>query len=181
MKSLQVDINGMRGDHAGTPKGSTIGANFSWVFLLLLVMVLLLPACGVLERSFACSTEERAVFAEFPQYGGLQLEPFAASLTGCAAYYDTPAAPEHVFIYFKDQLTAHGWTVEPEFTEFDSSEVHRTRDSGGHHVGGRLIIAHRDGFVYQVMYGLWEFATPPRPGMQVEVEVSKCEPVEACR
>ncbi len=149
--------------------------------LLLMVMVLLLPACGVLDSS-ACSAEERAVFAEFPQYGGLHPERVTGNRFGeCDTYYDTPAAPEEVFTYFKDQLTAHGWTVKPEFTEFDSSEVHRARDSEGHHVGGMLIRAHRDGFSYMVLYSLGEFATPPRPGMQIEVRLAKCDNAEACR
>ncbi len=160
--------------------GSVIRGADRRVLLLLMVMVLLLPACGVLD-SFTCSAEERAVFAEFPQYGGLQLEPRAANIGTCTVSYDTPAAPEHVFTYFKDQLTAHGWTVDPGLTEFDSSGKYGGFDHEGRHVGGMLIMAHRDGFMYEVNYDKLEFYTPPRSGISLLVHVGNCGNAEACR
>jgi hypothetical protein len=169
------------GNHTGTPKDSTVGANFSSVFLLLMVMVLLLPACGVLD-SFACTPQERAVFAEFPQYGGLHPEPTSSNIGTCVTSYDTPAAPEQVFTYYKDQLTAHGWTVDPGLTEFDSSGKYGGFDHEGRHVGGMLIMAHRDGFMYEFNYDKLEHhPVHPRPGISLLVHVGKCENAEACR
>jgi hypothetical protein len=130
--------------------------------LMLIVMLPLLAGCGLLS-AFACSAEERAVFAEFPQYGGLQIEPEGhPDMGSCAAFYETSDSPEQVLAYFKDQLKVHGWTLEAELTEFRKGQA-----------GGDLLMAHRDDFVYNVSYESLEFYMDPRPGTHVAVHVAK--------
>ena len=87
-----------------------------------------------------CSLEERRVLAEFPQYGdaGVRPENGYAIESSCAVFYDTPDSQEHVYEYFREQLTRNGWTVEGMQRCYFYS--------------GTCLQAHRNGFVYEVKY-----------------------------
>lgn len=112
-----------------------------------------------------CSDEERAAFAEFPQYGGVEREPQSdPASSGCAVFYETSAPPEEVAEYFARRLEAHGWTVDQQF-----------KGGGEENFGGTLVTAHRDGFRYDAVYESLEFYDPPRPGTHVAVHLWKEE------
>lgn len=119
----------------------------------------------VLPYKGICGEEERAAFAEFPQYGGVQKKPQPDSLTGgCAVVYETPAPPEKVAGYLAGQLESHGWTVQ-----------HRLRAGGEseEEFGGTLVTASRDGLRYSADYESLEFYKNPRPGTHVAVHLSE--------
>ena len=94
-----------------------------------------------LPEAFACSSDERVVYEEFPQYGGLRVEPTGnPEVSSCAAYYRTPDSEEEVFAYFEERLEENGWEEAP-------SESYRME-------GGRFVptdlVAHRGDFRYTV-------------------------------
>ena len=60
-----------------------------------------------------CSEGEMRVFREFPQYGGRRLEPDYRAENGCFVAFTTEDQPERVRTYYKEQLTARGWTLDP--------------------------------------------------------------------
>jgi len=60
-----------------------------------------------------CSEGEMRVFREFPQYGGRRLEPDYRAENGCFVAFTTEDQPESVRTYYKEQLTARGWTLDP--------------------------------------------------------------------
>ncbi len=60
-----------------------------------------------------CSENEVRVFREFPQYGGRRLEPEYSSSQGCFVTFTTEAPPERVLRYYRQQLTARGWKLDP--------------------------------------------------------------------
>ena len=123
---------------------------------LLLVSTLLWSGC----INPVCSDEERAVLAEFPQYGDVQVTPEDNVDTGtCAVYYDVPDPPEQVRRYFVEQLSAHGWTVEPPY------------DLEGQ--GGTLVEARRGRFFYFIYYESLELYATPRPGTHLAVHVTR--------
>ena len=67
-----------------------------------------------LPAALACSSDERAVYEEFPQYGGRGVEPEGNPESGsCAAYYETPGSEEEVFAYFRGRLEENGWEERP--------------------------------------------------------------------
>jgi hypothetical protein len=73
-----------------------------------------------------CDEREKAVLAEFPQYGGKvagkdldvhgdepNWPPLQEPPPGCALEFATSrASPERVLGYYEEELTEHGWTVE---------------------------------------------------------------------
>ena len=129
----------------------------------LLVAVLVLPY--TLSNLTACSKEERAVFEEFPDYGGLERkpEPFAES-GGCAVFYDTEASQERVTEYYMEQLESHGWKAEQMVSEATLTESGRTAPSID-------IMARRDDYYYEVLFESHELYDPPGPGAHVAVHV----------
>ena len=120
------------------------------------------------EVSGSCTEEERKVYAEFPQYGGLKKEPEASTESGgCAVFYDTKASQERVAEYYAEQLEAHGWGVqqrEHETTVFGAKK--RTFEEVE-------ITAQRDDFFYEVLFESHRYYDPPRPGVHVAVHVFK--------
>jgi hypothetical protein len=134
-------------------------------FVLLLLgfaVVLVAAPLAILGFSSAlgCSEEERQAFVEFPQYGGVKMEPVPSEVTGgCAVFYDTPDSPEKVSAYFVEQLKAHGWAVD------------RRSEGGGFE--GTLVEAHRDGYAYEVGYESRKFYSPPKSGLHLAVHVFK--------
>ena len=118
----------------------------------------------VVPYASICSDEERAVFAEFPQYGGVEREPQSDSTSsGCAVFYETSAPPEEVAEYFAEHLEAHGWTVDQQLEAGGGEEK----------FGGTLVTAHRNGFRYDAVYESLEFYDPPRQGTHVAVHLWK--------
>ena len=74
-----------------------------------------------------CTEEEQAVFAEFPQSGGLRVVPKGTADTAtCAAYYQTADPPSQVQQYFVDALRACGWTIEQSWTWLKASQLAAT-------------------------------------------------------
>ena len=60
-----------------------------------------------------CSEGDMRIFREFPQYGGRRLEPDYRAENGCFVAFTTEDQPEPVRTYYKEQLTARGWTLDP--------------------------------------------------------------------
>jgi hypothetical protein len=80
--------------------------------------------------SSGCSDEERAVFAEFAQFGGRTPEPEGnPQLDSCAAYYDVSAPGEEVLAYYRQQLRERGWRIEMQ----GGDELVATRREDGYH------------------------------------------------
>lgn len=133
----------------------------------LLVAVLILPY--TLSSLTACTEEEKAVFEEFPHFGGIEREPepFTES-GGCAVFYDTRASQERVAEYYMEQLESRGWKAEQMVSEATLIESGRTAPS-------IWITAHRDDFFYEVGFESLELYDPPRPGAHVAVHLSKGE------
>lgn len=115
----------------------------------------------------SCSYSERRVLAEFPQYGGKEIGEdiellgtipiFGSTMKGgCFAYYKTEASQSQVIAYFQEQLTVHGWKVQPVHGEPESGE-----DSPYQYLN-----AYRDGFHYWVI-------SNPDEGTDMYVEVSR--------
>lgn len=119
---------------------------------MLLMGLLMWSGCA----AFVCSEEERNVLAEFPQYSGVQVTPEGNVDTGaCAVYYDVSDPPDQVRNYFVEQLTAHGWTVEPDPP------------------AGTLVEAQRGQSSYIVYYEAVESYPTPRPGTHLAVHVEQ--------
>jgi hypothetical protein len=69
-----------------------------------------------------CSEGEMRVFREFPQYGGRRLEPDYRAENGCFVAFTTEDQPESVRTYYKEQLTARGWTLDPPPPAVEAAE-----------------------------------------------------------
>ena len=106
---------------------------------------LLLFGAFSLPGALACSTEEREVFGEFPQYGGLQVEPTGnPEVSSCAAYYDTRDPTDEVFAYFRKQFEENGWDERP-------AESYRVVAEGGEELCVPTdLVAERGDFRYKV-------------------------------
>lgn len=127
------------------------------ILLIIAAGLMTLAGCSsVLGLDIWCDGDERAVFGEFRQYGGAQAAPEAnRDLGSCAAYYDTPDAPQPVFDYFHAELTQRGWTVQPWAWP------------GSAPPGGALLTAQRAGFQYLVLYETFQ------PGTHLAVHVRR--------
>ncbi len=80
-----------------------------------LAVLLVLGMAGVWAYASlsACTDEQRAIFEEFPHYGGRQLEPERSWATGhCGASFYTADSEEEVFAYYLEKLRENGWEVE---------------------------------------------------------------------
>ncbi len=62
------------------------------------------------------------VFREFPQYGGRQLEPEYSGSNGCYIAFTTEDAAERVATYYREQLTAGGWKLDPPPPSVEAAE-----------------------------------------------------------
>jgi hypothetical protein len=69
-----------------------------------------------------CSEGEMRVFREFPQYGGRRLEPDYRAGNGCFVAFTTEDQPERVRTYYKEQLTARGWKLDPLLPAVEAAE-----------------------------------------------------------
>jgi hypothetical protein len=104
-----------------------------------------------------CSEGEIAVFREFPQYAGRRLEPEYNGGPGCYVAFTTEDAPQRVMTYYREQLMARGWKLDPPPPPVEVAE--------GQTEGGGVDAA-------RVNYGYmarWE--SPTRDGTSVVVSV----------
>ncbi len=126
--------------------------------VMLVVVLALLRACG----GMVCSDAERAVLAEFPQAGGARpvVEP-NADTGACAVYYQVADEPLVVHTYVVDQLTAHGWTVEPQPGRLAVAD------------GGTLLSAQCGAFTYTIYYESLGQSLTPQEGTHLAVHVSE--------
>jgi hypothetical protein len=69
-----------------------------------------------------CSEGEMRVFREFPQYGGRRLEPDYRAENGCFVAFTTEDQSERVRTYYKEQLTARGWKLDPPPPAVEAAE-----------------------------------------------------------
>ena len=69
-----------------------------------------------------CSEGEIRAFREFPQYGGRRLEPDYRAENGCFVAFTTEDQPESVRTYYKEQLTARGWKLDPPPPAVEAAE-----------------------------------------------------------
>jgi len=104
-----------------------------------------------------CSEGEMRVFREFPQYGGRQLEPEYSGSNGCYVAFTTEDAAERVATYYRQQLTARGWKLDPPPPPVEVAE--------GQTEGGGLSAA-RGGYRYEAL-----LESPVRDGTSVVVYV----------
>ena len=104
-----------------------------------------------------CSEGEMRVFREFPQYGGRRLEPEYSGGAGCYVAFATEDAPERLLTYYREQLTARDWKLDPPPPPLEVAE--------GQPEGGGVDAA-RGNYGYMAR---WE--SPTRDGTSVVVSV----------
>lgn len=127
----------------------------------------LFAAFFVLPYMSICGSEERAAFAEFPQYGRVEVEPKSDPQSyGCYVSYEISAPPEKVATYLSEQLEEHGWTVESRLD---------VEGDGSNQFEGTLVRARRDGLAYEAGFESLRFYEPPRPGTHVVIHLWKNE------
>jgi hypothetical protein len=108
-----------------------------------------------------CSEGEKRVFREFTQYDGRQLEPEYNGSTGCFVAFTTEDPAEDVRTYYREQLTARGWKLDPPPPSVEAAE--------GQTEGGGLSAA-RGGYRYEAL-----LESPIRDGTSVVVYVIEME------
>lgn len=108
-----------------------------------------------------CSEGEKHVFREFPQYGGRQLEPEYSGSNGCYVAFTTEDAGERVTTYYREQLTARGWKLDPPPPSVEAAE--------GQTQGGGVSAA-RGGYRYEAL-----LESPVRDGTSIVVYVIEME------
>ena len=110
------------------------------------ILVLAIPALPIVLDPTACSAAEKRVFAEFPHYGGMRLQPSGqADVGSCMATYRAPASEERVLAYYQRALRSHGWSLQPLQTNTGSDVQGREFRSGE-------LSARRGGYTYAVLY-----------------------------
>jgi hypothetical protein len=136
--------------------------------LVVLAVGLWLGLGGLFLAPGSCSEEERNVYVEFPQYGGIEKEPEASAESGgCAVFYDTRSSQERVARYYVEQMRANGWEVERREHETTVLEgKKRTFEEVE-------LMARRGDFFYNVLFESHAYYDPPRPGVHVAVHVFK--------
>jgi hypothetical protein len=120
--------------------------------VVIVVMVgLVILALAILARPIvldltACSAVEKRVFAEFPHYGGIRLQPSGQADAGsCMATYRAPASDERVLAHYQRALRTRGWTLQPPQTNTGSDIQGREFRSG-------KLYARRGDYTYAVLY-----------------------------
>ena len=140
----------------------------------------------VVLTGLGCSEAEKAVYKEFPQYGGRDIEPEANTGFGtCFASYQTRASKQKVQGYYESRLRENGWRIvrkpspaglaPPEKTVISEpvpGEPGKTREVPVGD-GGELIVAERGNYFYQVSYESLRDYINPRPGLDVAVHVGE--------
>jgi hypothetical protein len=116
------------------------------VIVGLVLLVLAMLAFPIVLDLTACSAAEKRVFAEFPHYGGIPLQPAGQAETGsCMATYRAPASEEGVLAHYQSALRTRGWTLPPPQANVGSDIQGREFRSGELH-------ARRGDYTYAVLY-----------------------------
>ena len=87
-----------------------------WRLRRVIVLVGLLAVCAVgvwaVTNALGCGFGERAVFAQFPRYGGRMPGPRSDPEGGmCFAWFVTPDPQREVYDYYEVELRERGWEV----------------------------------------------------------------------
>jgi hypothetical protein len=123
-------------------RGGVLGV----VIVGVVILVLAIPAFPIVLDLTACSAAEKRVFAEFPHYGGIRLQPAGQADAGsCMATYRAPASEEGVLAYYQRALGTRGWTLRPPQTNAGS-------DTQGHEFRSGELYARRGDYTYTVLY-----------------------------
>jgi hypothetical protein len=135
------------------------------VMVGLVILVLAIAAFPIVLDLSACSAAEKRVFAEFPHYGGIRLQPAGQADAGsCMATYRAPASEEGVLAYYQRALRTRGWTLQPPQANVGSDIQGRELRSGE-------LSARRGDYTYAVLYE--SGAALQGGGTHVAVHVSK--------
>ena len=91
------------------------GRRFKWNMVLPLAALLgCLVLSTVVYRNFnVCNSESRAAMTQFEAFGDTDIDPDPDFMGDCTASFTTTAPADQVHAYYRRQLSAHGWTVEP--------------------------------------------------------------------
>jgi len=156
---------------AGACGGAALGLALAILGIrpwLVVLLVVLLIAMGFSHLYYPCSTDERAVLTEFPQYGGKEVTDADEGLNrgpnppiewirwlvgphpqggwGCGVgYYKPTGTREERLAYYKQRLEEHGWEV---------GRMRSERSVWG--ICCQSFYAYRDGYRY------WVYADSPR-------------------
>jgi hypothetical protein len=112
--------------------------------VVLAPLVLFSAYYGLVGLFARCSDAERAALMEFRHYGGITAEPEANAEGGCSVNPRVGDPPEDVIAYYREQLTAHGWTLDES-----DRQVGETSE-GAFESGG--LSAHRGVLRWDVIY-----------------------------
>lgn len=86
-----------------------------WLAVSVVLVVTIIIGMSAISNWFACDEAERTTFAEFPQFGDWEVEPWGSDeFNACVVSYDVPDTQERIEAYFDDQLIARGWTLRSE-------------------------------------------------------------------
>jgi hypothetical protein len=142
-------------------RGGVVGV----VIVEVVFLVLAILALPIVVSLTACSAAEKRVFAEFPHYGGIRLQPAGQADAGsCMATYRAPASEEGVLAYYQWALRTRGWTLRPPQANVGSDIRGREFRSGE-------LSARRGDYTYAVLYE--SGAALQGGGTHVAVHVSK--------
>ena len=112
----------------------------------LVLLVLAILAFPIVLDLTACSAAEKRVFAEFPHYGGIRLEPAGQADAGsCMATYHAPASEEGVLAYYQQALRTRGWALPPP-------QANAGSDLQGRELRSGELSARRGDYTYAVLY-----------------------------
>jgi hypothetical protein len=145
-------------------RGGVVGVVIVGMVGVVLLVLAMLAFPIVLDLT-ACSAAEQRVFAEFPHYGGIRLQPAGQAEAGsCMATYRAPASEEGVRAYYQSALRTRGWTLQPPQANVGSDIQGRELRSGE-------LYARRGDYTYAVLCE--SGAALQGGGTHVAVHVSK--------
>jgi hypothetical protein len=145
-------------------RGSVLGVVIV-VMVGLAILVLAILALPIVLDLTACSAAEKRVFAEFPHYGGIRLQPVGqADAESCMATYGAPASDQRVLAYYQRALRTRGWTLQPP-------QANAGSDIQGRELRSGELSARRGDYTYAVLYE--SGAALQGGGTHVAVHVSK--------
>lgn len=124
--------------------------------VLVALLVLGLGGAWAYTSLAVCTDEERAVFEEFLQYGGQEIEPEPESATGgCVVRFDTSDPQEEVFAYYSERLRENAWEVErepPPYSEMTEPKGQPGEETVPATIRGVELFARRGAYVYRIHY-----------------------------
>jgi hypothetical protein len=95
---------------------SYLGQDLLTTVGLIGLAVLAIPFSLVFANKLSCRTEEREALGEldpYPYTSVAQASDPKADMGGCFVSFTTADPAEQVLRHYREQLSAHGWTVEP--------------------------------------------------------------------